>query len=185
MVNCVSNPCSDRVKTKARVDRKRLVLPVRQSKRKIMSYAIIEASGTQLRVEAGRFYDLNRLHAEPDATYTIDKVLLINHDGEITVGQPYIEGATVEGTVISHLRGRKVLVYKMKPKKKTRKKRGHRQELTRLMVDAISFNGTRIALEATESESSSEMASEAAPAEPTTPEAVETQETVTTESVQE
>lgn len=111
-----------------------------------MSYAIIEAGGTQLRVEPGRFYDINRLTADDDNdSYTIDKVLLINNDDEVTVGQPFIEGATVEGTILEHRRGRKVIVYKMRPKKKTRKKRGHRQELTRLMITSISLNGSVIA----------------------------------------
>lgn len=129
-----------------------------------MSYAIVEASGTQIKVEPGYFYDLNRLHVDEEGNYTFDKVLLVNNDGEITVGQPYVEGATVEGTVQSHLRGRKVLVYKMKPKKKTRKKRGHRQELTRVMVNSISMNGSVIAqVESTEEE-----------AEAVTPEVVET-----------
>ncbi|MEA5535208.1 50S ribosomal protein L21 [Crocosphaera sp. XPORK-15E] len=110
-----------------------------------MSYAIIEASGTQLRVEPGRFYDLNRLFSDEGDSYTIDKVLLINNDDEITIGQPFIEGATVEGTILRHRRGRKVIVYKMQPKKKTRKKRGHRQELTRLMITSITLNGSVIA----------------------------------------
>ena len=111
-----------------------------------MSYAIIEAGGTQLRVEPGRFYDINRLTADDDNdSYTIDKVLLINNDDEVTVRQPFIEGATVEGTILEHRRGRKVIVYKMRPKKKTRKKRGHRQELTRLMITSISLNGSVIA----------------------------------------
>ena len=110
-----------------------------------MTYAIIEAGGTQLRVEAGRFYDLNRLHVEEDGNVTIDKVLFVSHDGESLVGQPLVEGATVSGTVMRHLRGRKIIVYKMKPKKKTRKKRGHRQELTRLMVDSISLKGKVLA----------------------------------------
>lgn len=110
-----------------------------------MSYAIIEAGGTQLRVEPGRFYDLNRLTANEDGSYVIDKVLLINNDDEITIGQPYIEGATVEGNVLEERRGRKVIVYKMRPKKKTRKKRGHRQELSRLMINSISLNGSVIA----------------------------------------
>ncbi len=110
-----------------------------------MSYAIIEAGGTQLRVEPGRFYDLNRLTANEDGSYVIDKVLLINNDDEITIGQPFIEGATVEGTVMEERRGRKVIVYKMRPKKKTRKKRGHRQELSRLMINSISLNGSVIA----------------------------------------
>ena len=121
-----------------------------------MTYAIIEASGTQMRVEPGRFYDLNRLHADADSNVTIDKVLLVHHDDEITIGQPLIEGATVEGTVMQHRRGRKVIVYKMQPKKKTRKKRGHRQELTRLMIDSITINGTVIASAPTTTETEEE-----------------------------
>ncbi|MGL5034844.1 MAG: 50S ribosomal protein L21 [Microcystaceae cyanobacterium] len=110
-----------------------------------MSYAIIEAGGTQLRVEPGRFYDLNHLDGEPEDSYVIDRVLLVNDDGSITIGQPLVEGATVEGEILSHRRGRKIIVYKMRPKKKTRKKRGHRQELTRLLIKSISINGTAIA----------------------------------------
>jgi len=110
-----------------------------------MTYAIIETGGKQLRVEPGRFYDIELLHKEPDEKVTIDSVLFVQHDGEVTVGQPLVSGATVEGTVMRHFRGRKVLVYKMKPKKKTRKKRGHRQEITRLMIDSININGAAIA----------------------------------------
>ncbi|MDJ0897771.1 MAG: 50S ribosomal protein L21 [Xenococcus sp. MO_188.B8] len=110
-----------------------------------MTYAIIEAGGTQLKVEPGRFYDINLLPVEAESNYTVDKVLLVNNDDEITVGQPYIEGATVEGTVLRHRRGKKVIVYKMQPKKKTRKKRGHRQELSRLMINSISIGGSVIA----------------------------------------
>ena len=110
-----------------------------------MTYAIIEAGGTQLKVEPGRFYDINLLPVEAESNYTVDKVLLVNNDDEITVGQPYIEGATVEGTVLRHRRGKKVIVYKMQPKKKTRKKRGHRQELSRLMINSISIEGSVIA----------------------------------------
>ncbi len=110
-----------------------------------MSYAIIETGGKQLKVEPGRFYDIELLHNEPDEKITIDSVLFVQHDGEVSIGQPLVSGATVEGTVMRHYRGRKVLVYKMKPKKKTRKKRGHRQEITRLMIDSISMNGSAIA----------------------------------------
>ncbi|QMS87332.1 50S ribosomal protein L21 [Nostoc edaphicum CCNP1411] len=106
-----------------------------------MTYAIIETGGKQIRVEPGRFYDVELLAIEPDEKVTIDAVLLVQHDGEVTIGQPLVTGATVEGTVMRHYRGRKVLVYKMKPKKKTRKKRGHRQEITRLMIDSITLNG--------------------------------------------
>jgi large subunit ribosomal protein L21 len=117
-----------------------------------MIYAIVETGGTQIRVEPGRFYDINLLAADPDSNYTIDKVLLVNSDDGVTVGRPFIEGATVEGTVMRHRRGKKVIVYKMQPKKKTRKKRGHRQELTRLMINSISVNGSIIAQAEAESE---------------------------------
>ena len=112
-----------------------------------MAYAIIEASGTQLRVEPGRFYDINRLAVDEDASITIDKVLLVNDDDGTSIGQPLVEGASVSGTVMRHLRGKKVIVYKMKPKKKTRKKRGHRQELTRLMIDSINVGGKTLIAE--------------------------------------
>ncbi|HBL62344.1 MAG TPA: 50S ribosomal protein L21 [Cyanobacteria bacterium UBA8803] len=110
-----------------------------------MSYAIIETGGKQLRVEPGRFYDIELLPVEPEEQVTIERVLLVQHDGEVTIGQPFIEGATIEGTVMRHFRDRKIIVYKMKPKKKTRKKRGHRQEVTRLMVNSISMNGSVLA----------------------------------------
>ena len=112
-----------------------------------MTYAIIETGGKQLRVEPGRFYDVELLSTQPDEKVTIESVLLVNHDGEVTIGQPLVAGAKVEGTVMRHLRGRKILVYKMKPKKKTRKKRGHRQEITRLMINSISLNGSILASE--------------------------------------
>ncbi|HBL13480.1 MAG TPA: 50S ribosomal protein L21 [Cyanobacteria bacterium UBA11162] len=120
-----------------------------------MSYAIIETGGKQLRVEPGRFYDIELLPVEAEEQVTLESVLLVQHDGEVTVGQPFIQGATVEGTVMRHFRGRKVLVYKMKPKKKTRKKRGHRQEITRLMVNSISMNGSVLAGATAESKETS------------------------------
>ncbi|MDJ0693474.1 50S ribosomal protein L21 [Mastigocoleus sp. MO_188.B34] len=118
-----------------------------------MTYAIIETGGKQIRVEAGRFYDIERLSVDENEKVTIDSVLLVQHNGEVNIGQPLVSGATVEGTVMRHFRDRKVLVYKMKPKKKTRKKRGHRQEVTRLMIDSISLNGSTLTEAATEESS--------------------------------
>lgn len=120
-----------------------------------MSYAIIETGGKQLRVEPGRFYDIELLPVQPEESVTINSVLLLQHNGEVTIGQPFIEGATVEGTVVRHFRGRKILVYKMKPKKKTRKKRGHRQEITRLMINSINMNGSALASHAQEQDEAS------------------------------
>jgi large subunit ribosomal protein L21 len=130
------------------------------------SYAIIETGGKQLRVEPGRFYDVERIAAEPDSQVTIDKVLFVQDDGSISVGQPLVAGATVEATVMSHLRGRKIIVYKMRPKKKTRKKQGHRQELTRLMIDSINVGGTKAKAAKSEAQPAQAEATEAeAPAE--------------------
>jgi len=127
-----------------------------------MTYAIVETGGRQLRVEPGRFYDIDRMAIDEDEQVILDRVLFINNDGDAVVGQPLIEGASVSATVMRHLRGRKIIVYKMQPKKKTRKKQGHRQELTRLMIDAISLNGTSIAGSVVQSEpSSQEVLSEA------------------------
>ncbi|WP_448603740.1 50S ribosomal protein L21 [Thermoleptolyngbya sp.] len=112
-----------------------------------MTYAIVETSGTQLRVEPGRFYDVNRLDVGENEKVTLDRVLFVENDGEILVGQPLVAGATVEATVMRHLRARKIIVYKMRPKKKTRKKQGHRQDLTRLMIDAINLGGAAPAAE--------------------------------------
>lgn len=106
-----------------------------------MTYAIIETGGKQMRVEPGRFYDIERLAVEETGSVVIDQVLYVENESDISIGQPLVEGATVEGTVLRHLRDRKIIVYKMRPKKKTRKKQGHRQELTRLMIDSISLGG--------------------------------------------
>ncbi|MBD2327019.1 MAG: 50S ribosomal protein L21 [Alkalinema sp. CACIAM 70d] len=109
-----------------------------------MAYAIIETGGKQMRVEPGRFYDVERLVGDADTAITIDKVLFVSNDGAITVGQPTVSGATVQGKILKQFRAKKVLVYKMQPKKKTRKKRGHRQEQTRLLIESITVGGQTI-----------------------------------------
>ncbi len=116
-----------------------------------MAYAIIAAGGTQIRVEPGRFYDINRLPMDADEKITIDQVLMVEDGGEVSVGRPLVEGASVSGTIVSHLRGKKVIVYKMQPKKKTRKKQGHRQDLTRVMIDSITVGGRTISMSSDES----------------------------------
>ena len=103
------------------------------------TYAIVEASGTQVWLEANRYYDLDRIHSDVDETITLEKVLLINDEQGLSIGKPYIKGATVELKVMEHRRGPKIIIYKMRPKKKTRRKNGHRQELTRVMVKSISI----------------------------------------------
>jgi large subunit ribosomal protein L21 len=65
---------------------------------------------------------------------------LLNNNGDILIGKPYLETVTIKGKVLEHLRSKKIIVYKMQPKKKTRKKQGHRQELTRVFIEDIFIN---------------------------------------------
>jgi large subunit ribosomal protein L21 len=111
----------------------------------ISSYAIVEASGQQFWLQPNRYLDIDRLAAEVGSVVTLENVLLVKDANGTTLGTPYVEGAKVELKVMAHRRGTKILVYKMRPKKKTRRKNGHRQELTRVMVQSITVGGTAIA----------------------------------------
>jgi len=102
-------------------------------------YAIAETSGQQIWFEVNRYYDIDRLNAKEKDKITLEKVLLLKDKNNITIGKPYVKDAKVELEVVSHRRDKKILVYKMRPKKKTRRKMGHRQELTRVMVKSISL----------------------------------------------
>ena len=102
-------------------------------------YAIAETSGQQFLFEVNRYYDIDRLNAKEKDKITLEKVLLLKNKNSITIGKPYVKDAKIELEVVSHKRDKKILVYKMRPKKKTRKKMGHRQELTRVMVKSIAI----------------------------------------------
>ena len=103
-------------------------------------YAIAETSGQQFWFEVDKYYDIDRLNAKEKDKITIDKILLIKDKDKVSIGKPYIKNAKIELEVISHKRDKKIIVYKMRPKKKTRRKMGHRQELTRVMVKSISIS---------------------------------------------
>ena len=100
-------------------------------------YAIAETSGQQFWFEVNRYYDIDRLNAKEKDKITLEKVLVLKDKETITIGKPYVKDARIELEVVSHKRDKKILVYKMRPKKKTRRKMGHRQELTRVMVKSI------------------------------------------------
>jgi len=100
-------------------------------------YAIAETSGQQFWFEVDRYYDIDRLKAKEKDKITLEKVLVLKDKESITIGKPYVKDAKIELEVVSHKRDKKILVYKMRPKKKTRRKMGHRQELTRVMVKSI------------------------------------------------
>ena len=102
-------------------------------------YAIAETSGQQFWFEVNRYYDIDRLNAKEKEKIILEKVLLLKDNNSITIGKPYVKDAKIELEVVSHKRDKKIIVYKMRPKKKTRRKMGHRQELTRVMVKSISI----------------------------------------------
>ena len=102
-----------------------------------MKYAIVEISGRQFWIETGKYYDFNRISLDLGKQILLTRVLLFNNNGEILIGKPYLESVKIKGKILEHFRGRKTIVYKMRPKKKTRKKQGHRQNLTRILIEDI------------------------------------------------
>ena len=100
-------------------------------------YAIIETGGKQYKVTPGQTVDVDRLNVAPGNTVELDRVLLITDGDKMTVGTPTIEGAKVVATSEGEGKGKKIIVFKYKPKVRYRKKTGHRQLYTRLVIDKI------------------------------------------------
>ncbi|GAB2768759.1 hypothetical protein GCM10027275_09240 [Rhabdobacter roseus] len=100
-------------------------------------YAIVEIAGQQFKVEKGREIFTHRLEGDADAALVFDKVLLVDNGGDILIGAPLLEGASVKATVLGHLKGEKVIVFKKKRRKGYRVKNGHRQSLTKVRIDDI------------------------------------------------
>ncbi len=102
-----------------------------------MKYAIVQDGGKQYKAVIGETIEVDRYPLEVGQEIDMDKVLLIS-DGDTTkVGTPLIEGAKVQGTVVSHTKGPKVMVFKYMAKERIRTKTGHRQKYTRVRIDAI------------------------------------------------
>ncbi|XJZ26361.1 50S ribosomal protein L21 [Bacillota bacterium Lsc_1132] len=99
-------------------------------------YAIIETGGKQIRVEEGQAIYIEKLNAEAGETVTFDKVLFVGGEN-VKVGSPLVEGATVTGTVEKQGRQKKIIVFKYKAKKNNRKKQGHRQPYTKVVIGKI------------------------------------------------
>lgn len=104
-------------------------------------YAIVEVAGKQYKVAANQSLYVPRLNAEEDETLTLENVLLVSDGENIQVGTPNVEGASVQATVLGHVKGDKVIVFKKKRRKGYRVKNGHRQQYTHLKVNSLSLNG--------------------------------------------
>lgn len=101
-------------------------------------YAIVDIAGQQFKVEAGSKIFVNRLAAKKDETVEFEKVLLIDMDGAVKIGAPYVEGTVVKATVLEDdVKAKKVLVFKKIRRKGFQKLNGHRQKMTRIRIDSI------------------------------------------------
>ena len=100
-------------------------------------YAIIESCGRQYKVSEGDVVFFEKLDVEEGKKVTFDKVILVSDDKNVKVGTPYVDGAKVEGTVVAHGKGKKILVYKYKAKKNYRRTQGHRQPYTKVEIKAV------------------------------------------------
>ena len=102
-------------------------------------YAIVRTGGHQYKVAVGDELNVEKLPAEAGEQVELNEVLMVSSDDQVTVGDPLIAGARVTATVVDQHRGDKIIVFKYKPKKRYRRKMGHRQDLTRLSINAITL----------------------------------------------
>ncbi|MCR4737370.1 MAG: 50S ribosomal protein L21 [Bacteroidales bacterium] len=102
-------------------------------------YAIVEIAGQQFKIEKDRRVYVQRLKAEEGSQVKFDRVMLVDNDGSVKVGTPTVDGAAVTATVVKHLKGDKVLVFKKKRRKGYQKLNGHRQNLTAIKIDDITL----------------------------------------------
>jgi large subunit ribosomal protein L21 len=100
-------------------------------------FVIVTIAGQQFKVEEGNELFVHRLDAKEGDKVSFEDVLLVDQDGEVTLGKPKVDGAQVSASVVEHLRGDKVIVFKKKRRKGYRKKNGHRQHFTKIKVDGI------------------------------------------------
>ncbi|MCX6245566.1 MAG: 50S ribosomal protein L21 [Bacteroidetes bacterium] len=104
-------------------------------------YAIVEIAGQQFKVQKNDEIFVHRLEAEPGTPVEFNEVLLVDNNGKITIGTPHVEGTKVTGKVLEHARGDKVIVFKKKRRKGFQKESGHRQDFSKILIEAISHKG--------------------------------------------
>ena len=102
-------------------------------------YAVIKSGGKQHKVSEGEEILLEKISVEEGKNVEFSEVLAVNKDGNLEVGQPLLEGAIVTGKVVNHLKSKKITVIKMKRRKDYRKKQGHRQNLTKVIIESINY----------------------------------------------
>lgn len=100
-------------------------------------YAVIKTGGKQYQVKEGDILKIEKLNLEKGSTFDFEEVLLVSNDGDVKLGSPIVEGAKVSAEVLEHGKGKKIVVFKYKPKKHSKTKQGHRQPYTRVKITSI------------------------------------------------
>ena len=106
-------------------------------------YAIVEIAGQQFKVEKNDEIFVHRLEGDPGTKLEFKEVLLVDHDGKISIGTPHVEGSKISGKILEHARGDKVIVFKKKRRKGFQKETGHRQDFSKILIETISLKGAR------------------------------------------
>jgi large subunit ribosomal protein L21 len=115
-------------------------------------YAIVEIAGQQFKVEQNDEIFVHRLEGEPGTKLEFDQVLLLDNDGKISVGKPLVEGSSISGQIVGHVRGDKVVIFKKKRRKGYEKESGHRQDFSKVLIEKINLSGATRAKKAKETE---------------------------------
>jgi large subunit ribosomal protein L21 len=108
-----------------------------------MKYAIVEDGGKQYKAVEGATIEVDYFPAEAGEPVELERVLIVVEDDKVNVGRPLVTGAKVQASVISQVKGPKIVVFRYKPKKRIRRKTGHRQKYTRLQIESISLEATK------------------------------------------
>ena len=104
-------------------------------------YVIVEIAGQQFKVEKEDEIFVHRLEGEPGTKIEFNEVLLVDHDGKISIGTPHVEGTKITGKILEHARGDKVIVFKKKRRKGFQKETGHRQDFSKILIEKITIKG--------------------------------------------
>jgi len=105
-------------------------------------YAIVEIAGQQFKVEKNDEIFVHRLEGDPGTKIEFDQVLLLDNDGNISVGKPLVEGTSITGQIVDHVRGDKVVIFKKKRRKGYEKESGHRQDFSKVLIEDISLQSS-------------------------------------------
>ena len=100
-------------------------------------YAVIKTGGKQYQVKEGDILKVEKLNAEVGSSFDFKEVLLVSNEGDVTVGSPLVDGVKVSAEVLEHGKGKKIVVFKYRPKKGSQTKQGHRQPYTRVKINSI------------------------------------------------